>query len=163
MACKRLGSLDIVLENGNSAGMDRILEISLAPNLQSLGDLARCIEQFVAERGLGDDLGHRLNLTLDELVTNSISYSLPEVAEPDLRLRLDVEGDAVVAVLEDNGAPFNPFEEAKEPDTTLGINERQIGGLGVFFVKQLADARNYEREGERNRITLRYRIGGQDQ
>ena len=143
--------------------MDRSLEISLAPDLAALGDLARCIEQFVAERSLGDELGHRLNLTLDELVTNSISYSLLEVAEPDLRLRLGLEEDEVVAVLEDNGAPFNPFEEAKTPDTTLDLNQRQIGGLGVFFVKQLADARGYERDGERNRITLRYRIGGQDQ
>ena len=143
--------------------MESNLEISLAPNLASLDELARCVEDFVAQRGLGEELGHRLNLTLDELVTNSINYALSEVAEPDLMLQLGVEGGEVVAVLEDNGGPFNPFEEAKEPDTTLGLDERQIGGLGVFFVKQLADAKGYERDGGRNRITLRYRIGGQDQ
>ena len=67
----------------------------------------------------------------------------------------------VVAQLEDNGIAFNPFEEAPEPDPTLGLEERPIGGLGVFLVKQFADSTAYERVDGRNRITLRHLIGGE--
>lgn len=137
-----------------------VVELSLAPDLSALGVLARTVEEFGAAHALPEDLQGRLNLVLDELVTNSVSYGLPQVAEPELRLRLAVDRDAVVAQLEDNGPAFNPFEEAPEPDLSLDLSDRPVGGLGVFLAKQLADSSSYERVGGRNRITVRHLIGG---
>ena len=96
-----------------------------------------------------------MNLVLDELVTNSVNYALPDVAEPLLRVRLSRTPDGVTAQLEDNGAAFDPFQDAPKPDTSKALDERPIGGLGVFFVTQFADSASYEREGGVNRITLR--------
>ncbi len=135
------------------------VEISLPPDLSALARLAQVVQEFGAAHALGENLRNRLNLVLDELITNSISYALPEVADPELRLRLVVDRDAVVAQLEDNGAAFNPFEEAPEPDTSQELAERPVGGLGIFLVKQLSDSSAYERIGGRNRITLRNVIG----
>jgi anti-sigma regulatory factor (Ser/Thr protein kinase) len=137
------------------------VEISLAPNLSSLTALAGIIQEFGAANALSHTVRNRLNLMLDELITNSITYGLPKISEPELRLRLHVDEGAVVAQLEDNGAAFNPFEEAPEPDPTLGLEERPIGGLGVFLVKQLANSTAYERVDGRNRITLRHLTGGE--
>lgn len=137
------------------------VEISLATDLSALAVLARVIQEFGAANALSEAVQSRLNLMLDELVTNSITYALPKVPEPELRLRLLVDEDSVVAQLEDNGTAFNPFEEAPEPDPTLRLEDRPIGGLGVFLVKQLADSTAYERVDGRNRITLRHLIGGE--
>lgn len=138
-----------------------IVEVALAADLSALRMLARAIQEFGTAHALSRDLQSRLNLVLDELVTNSVCYALPALAEPELRLRLFVDRDTVVAQLEDNGEAYNPFEEAPEPDTGLGLDERPIGGLGVFFVKKLTDSSTYERIDGRNRITLKNNIGGQ--
>lgn len=137
------------------------IDISLASDLSALPMLAQAIQEFGTAHALSRDFQGRLNLVLDELVTNSVCYALPDRAEPELRLRLFVDQGTVVAQLEDNGEAYNPFEEAPEPDTSLGIAERPIGGLGIFFVKKLTDSSTYERIDGRNRITLKNAMGGQ--
>ena len=139
----------------------KIIEVSLASDLSALRMLARAIQEFGIAHALSLDLQSRLNLVLDELVTNSVCYALSDIAEPELRLRLFVDQDTIVAQLEDNGEAYNPFEEAPKPDTSLGLAERPIGGLGIFFVKKLTDSSTYERIDGRNRITLKNAIGGQ--
>ncbi len=136
------------------------VEVSLPTDLSALATLAQTIQDFGAAHALDEDLQGRLNLALDELITNSVSHALPEVAEPELWLRLALGHGQVVAQIEDNGAAFDPFEEAPEPDTSLELMERRIGGLGVFLAKQLTDSSAYERVGDRNRITLHIVIGG---
>lgn len=138
----------------------KTVEISLATDLSALAVLARVIQEFGAANALDETVQGRLNLMLDELVTNSITYALPKVPAPELRLRLLVDEGKVVARLEDNGDKFNPFEEAPEPDPTLRLEDRPIGGLGVFLVKQFADSTAYERVDGRNCITLEHLIGG---
>ncbi len=137
------------------------MEVSLASDLSALSMLAQAIQEFGAAHALSPDFQSRLNLVLDELVTNSVNYALPALSEPELRLRLFVDQGTVVAQLEDNGEAYNPLEEAPEPDTSLGIAERPIGGLGIFFVKEMTDSSTYERIDGRNRITLKQVIGEQ--
>lgn len=139
----------------------KIIDTVLASDLSALPMLARAIQEFGTAHALSLDLQSRLNLVLDELVTNSVCYALPGLAEPELQLRLFVDQDTVVAQLEDNGEAYNPFEEAPEPDTSLELTERPVGGLGIFFVKKLTDSSTYERIDGRNRITLKNAIGGQ--
>ena len=137
-----------------------VFPISLVPELSSLGVLEQSVADFISTHDLDTEVQFRLNLMLDELITNSINYSLKAVANPELQLLLSLEGEFLIARIEDNGAAFNPFEEVPQPDTTARLEDRQVGGLGVFFAKQLADDCIYERKNERNQITLRCYIGG---
>ncbi len=143
------------------ASPDNALDVSLASDLSALPMLAQAIQEFGTAHALSLDFQSRLNLVLDELVTNSVCYALPNLAEPELRLRLFVDQGTVVAQLEDNGEAYDPFEKGPAPDTSLGVTERPIGGLGIFFVKKLTDSSTYERIDGRNRITLKNAIGGQ--
>ena len=132
--------------------------VHLPPELSAaLGVLAETVEGFAAAESLSSGVSGKLNLVLDELITNSINYGLQGVVEPHLELRLAGAGgvDALEAVLVDNGLPFDPFSEAPVPDTTLELDERPIGGLGVMFVKQFTESADYERANGMNRITLR--------
>ena len=148
-----------MLDTHKSSFVESGMEVDLGPELgAALGALADTIEQFAANHSLSGEIPFRLNLVLDELVTNSVNYALPEVAEPVLRLRLSLTQDGVVAELEDNGAAFDPFQDAPKPDTSQALDERPVGGLGVFFVTQFTDSASYEREGGVNRITLKMKM-----
>ena len=135
------------------------VDIRLHPELTAaLTALAEAVEEFADRQSLGDSVPFNLNLVLDELITNSISYGLPGIDAPLLRLRLSRTGDTVEAQVEDNGPAFDPFEEAPKPDTDQALDDRPIGGLGVFLVKQFTDDSFYERDGEINRITMRMKL-----
>ena len=143
-------------------GEQRRMVVHLPPELSAaLGALAEAMDEFAAAESLSSGVSGKLNLVLDELVTNSINYGLQDVAEPHLALRLAcADGrDVLEAVLEDNGSAFDPFSEAPVPDTTLELDERPIGGLGVMFVKQFTESAGYERVNGLNRITLRIKAG----
>ena len=134
-------------------------QISLSPDLSSIRTLERSVEDFSSLHGLDTASRNRLNLMLEELITNSVNYSLQSVSRPELELCLSLEGKFVVARLEDNGSAFNPFEDAPEADTTSPLTDRPVGGLGIYITKKLADEYAYERVGARNRVTLRCKIG----
>ena len=123
-----------------------------------LSELARCAEAIEAH---GESHGWpmkwvmNVNLSLDELITNVISYGYGDAAgEHEIRVTLTERGGSLVVVLEDDGREFDPFSEAPEPDLEAGVEERRIGGLGVYFVKSLMDEVAYERRDGCNRLTL---------
>ena len=95
-----------------------------------------------------------LNISLDELITNIVSYGYQDCEEHEIRVTVSDRGGSLMVVLEEDGIAFNPFTSAPEPDLDASIEERRIGGLGVYFVKTLMDEATYERVGNRNRITL---------
>ena len=133
--------------------------ISLTPDLSSITELEQSLEEFASAHELDIGLQNRLNLMLEELIANSVNYSLHSVSGPELELCLSVEDTFVLAQVEDNGPAFDPFTEAPEADTTSALEDRPIGGLGIFLTKKFADQYTYERVGDRNRVTLRCKIG----
>ena len=61
--------------------------------------------------------------------------------------------DKITLFFEDDGKPYNPLE-AEEPDITAGIEERKIGGLGLFMVKKMAQSVHYEYSAGKNQMTV---------
>ena len=133
--------------------------IPLTPDLSSITELEQSLEEFAGAHELDIGLQNRLNLMLEELITNSVNYSLHSVSAPALELCLSLEDTFVVAQVEDNGPAFDPFTEAPEADTSSVLADRPIGGLGIFLTKKFADHYTYERVGDRNCVTLRCKIG----
>ncbi len=135
--------------------------ISLTPELTCISELESILEEFASEHEVPKPLQLRLNLMLEELVTNSVNYGFRAVQAPELTLSLSVEGDMMIASLEDNASEFDPFEEAPEVNTSSDLADRPIGGLGVLLTKELADEYAYKRINERNCITLRCKLTGE--
>src|SRR6185436_19483438 len=94
-----------------------------------------------------------VNLALDELVTNVIKYGYDDADEHRIQVTVTVDGGLLTLSMDDDGKPFNPLE-APPPDLDLPIEERPIGGLGVFIVRSLADSLAYRREQGHNILTL---------
>ena len=129
----------------------------IANQVTELGPLAEKIDLFVETHGLPPKLAHELNICLDEIVSNVIKYGYPDGGQHLIEIRLDLTPAGLVTEVEDGAQPFNPLE-AKEPDVDKPLEEREIGGLGIFLVKKLMDQVSYERRGGRNVLTLTKKI-----
>ncbi len=116
--------------------------------------LQAALDQFAAQCSLSEEVSFKLNLVLDELITNAISYGLNTVVQPEIHVRITLDQDYAYVCLRDNGQAFDPFSEAPEPDIDAALEQRRIGGLGVHFVRSMMDTCHYQREGEWNVITM---------
>jgi serine/threonine-protein kinase RsbW len=90
-------------------------------------------------------------LAIEELATNCIKYDGTNPG--DIEVEMQVADGRLTVVVTDDGWPFNPLERPA-PDTSLPIQEREIGGLGLHLLRTLSDEMSYERRGERNRVTI---------
>src|SRR5690625_3826393 len=129
------------------------MKFSLTNDLEELETLAVKLTTFGESENLSPVIVQQLNLALDELVTNAIQYGFENGKKGLIEIELERDEKQVTAILSDNGRSFDPFQTA-EPDISLPVEERQVGGLGVFLVRQLMDEYSYRREKNRNRIRL---------
>ena len=86
--------------------------------------------------GLSDKTIFEMNLALDELFTNIISYGFKDDHEHIIKIKISIEGDLLQMRVEDDGIPFNPLE-TKTPDFQCSVEECQIGGLGIHLIKKM--------------------------
>jgi len=102
-----------------------------------------------------------IELSLDELLTNIISYGYNDndshLITVDLWLEGEDDSKFVIIRLVDDGVKFNPLEK-KEVDLDLPLEEKQIGGLGIHLVKKLMDELHYERREDKNVLTLKKKL-----
>ncbi len=123
---------------------------------REIARLGGVVDQFGKKCGLSDDDTANISLMLDEVVSNVIKYGYDDALEHQIHIRVTLEHDVVTLQVEDDGKPFNPLE-APQPNLEAPIEERPIGGLGVFIVKSMADSFDYRRENGRNVVTMRKR------
>ena len=93
----------------------------------------------------------RIHVALDEIVSNIVNYAYED--EGTFSLSLDVEENVVTMEVRDHGFPYNPLL-ADEPDITAPLEERKIGGYGIFIVRQIMDDVQYAREGDENVLKM---------
>jgi len=113
--------------------------------------LAGIVDDFCDRHGGSSELAFKLNLALDEVLTNIIDYAYDDGAEHTIEVILSADAEVIGAEVVDDGRPHDPLQ-AEEPDITLGVDERPVGGLGIFFVKQMMDHTGYRYHDGRNRL-----------
>ena len=97
----------------------------------------------------------QINVIIDELFSNIAYYSYEEEAGEAIVSFAVREGrTAIILAFSDYGVPYNPLE-AEDPDITLGAQERGIGGLGIYLVKNMVDDIFYEYKDHKNILTIR--------
>ena len=98
-------------------------------------------------------LSRQLRLAVEEAVVNVINYAYPPDTEGEVTVTLMSNDQALRFQIIDAGVAFDPTEQEKA-DTTLSAEERRIGGLGIYLVRELMDTINYERQDGKNILTL---------
>jgi len=129
-------------------------ELILYNRREEILKLAPFIEEFAAQAGLAEELVFNLNLALEEAVSNVILYAYPPDEEHTLSLLAKRDGDTAIFILTDTGKEFDSTT-VPDADITLNAQEREIGGLGIFLVKQIMDSVGYQRIENKNILTLK--------
>ena len=130
---------------------------SAAPRRDAiLRAIAAAVEDLGSREGWDDSLTFKVNLVLDELASNIISYGGEEGRRnPDIEIEIASRNGELVIEISDDGRPFDPLNDAP-PVPAIGndTSTAPVGGLGLHLVKSMMDSLSYRREDGRNRITM---------
>ena len=128
------------------------------PNdIETIPQLNEFIDSVAEEMALDMSLTMSLNLAMEEAVVNVMDYAYPEGQQGNVEIEAMTDGEWLTFVISDSGVPFDPTTK-EDADTTLSAEERPIGGLGIFLVRQLMDVIQYQRDGDKNVLTLRKKL-----
>jgi len=128
--------------------------IELANRLDELPTVVSALQQFSAREGLDEAVVQAAELAMDELLTNIVSYGYRDSREHIIRIEFTIEQKALNLVVSDDGVAFNPFD-VEAPDRTSPLEDRKVGGVGIFLVTEFMDEHSYRRCEGRNVVTLR--------
>ena len=138
--------------------MQLLKSITLTNNVQDVPLLATFVEEVCEQAGFDASVTMQMNLAMEEAVVNVMNYAYPSGTQGDIMIDALMGNGKLQFVISDNGPPFDPTAEA-DADTTLSAEERPIGGLGIFLVRQLMDDINYEYKDDKNILTLSKEMG----
>ena len=134
-------------------------EISIKNDLRELGGLTAFLEAAAAEWHFSNDLLFQLNLVAEEVVSNIMLYGFKNIqTEENILVELSFRKGELKMSVTDHGIEFNPLKVPPPDDLDKTVSERNIGGLGVYFVRQLMDKVEYHREDCSNILVLTKKI-----
>ena len=128
-------------------------ELIIKNHVQELERVTAFVESIGEELRLSQELLGDLQLVMEEMVVNVISYAYPEGTTADITLIAESDGNELTFVLSDKGKEFDP---TKKEDTDMSSNpaEREIGGMGIFIVKNIMNEVTYQRINGKNLLTM---------
>jgi serine phosphatase RsbU (regulator of sigma subunit)/anti-sigma regulatory factor (Ser/Thr protein kinase) len=143
---------------GPKEGMDHVLALSMRNQASEMNGVQQRFASFASQHALAESDTQRIGMVLDELLSNVISYGYTDELEHTIELKFELSAQELAITIEDDGIPFNPFS-TEPPDTSLPLEDRPIGGVGIHLVRNVMDRFHYQRRAKRNIVTLKKRIG----
>jgi len=134
-------------------------EIRIKNRLDELSRVNQFVEEIGEELGLDMELQMNLNLVMEEVVVNVISYAYPEGKEADIELLAESDDKELTFVLSDRGKEFEPtMNEINDADMEVNPAERDLGGMGIYIVKNIMNEVTYQRLEGKNLLTMKKAI-----
>ena len=127
--------------------------LTLKNDVHQVKVLSGFVKNITGRLNLAPKLAANVRLAVEEAVVNVMDYAYPVGLEGDICICAKSDGKRLRFIISDEGAPFDPTK-ALQVDTTLGVEDRPVGGLGIHLVRQLMDSINYERIDGKNTLTL---------
>ena len=131
--------------------------LTLINKVSEITKLNAFVKSATAALNMETGLANQIKLAVEEAVTNVIDYAYPSDIEGNISVTIEADEYRIRFILSDSGAEFDPTSVSKA-DTTLTVDERPIGGLGVFLVRNLMDSINYERVDGKNVLRMEKRF-----
>ncbi len=142
---------------GRGESKAETLDLTIKNSLQQLTVVAEAVDALCEAETLPMAIGARLNIVLDEVLNNVISYAYEDEDKHEIRIHFEISKDWLAVRIADDGIPFNPFD-GRNPDTTSSIEDREIGGLGIHIVQKMMDEATYERSRDTNLVVLKKKL-----
>jgi len=122
--------------------------------LSAFEQVKSLIEEFGQAAGLGREDRHKLTLIVEELFTNTVTHGHHGDSDAPVQVTLEVTDAGVELIYEDSAPQYDPVAASRRTDIESTINERRVGGLGVFLTISLTNGAVYRFVEGRNRISL---------
>ena len=129
-------------------------EIRITNELDEITALAIFVEEFCSDLALPAETTMHINLALEEAVSNVIMHAYPLEEHHEIRLKASLTDNQLIFLLTDKGLSFDPTN-APDADITIPIEERAIGGLGIFLIRSIMNEVSYQRLDGENRLTMK--------
>jgi serine/threonine-protein kinase RsbW len=132
-------------------------EITIHNSASELHRVACFVEDIGNELGLDGELQMNLNLVLEEMLSNVIRYGQSQQADDSIALKAESNGKEITLTLSDHGIEFDPTAKG-DLDTDVNPAERQLGGMGIFIVKNIMDQVTYQRLNGMNVVVMKKKL-----
>ena len=122
--------------------------------LRAFEQVKSLIEEFGEAAGLGREDRHKLTLIVEELFTNTVTHGHRGDSTAPVQISLEDTAAGVELTYEDSAPQYDPVAASRRTDIESTINERRVGGIGVFLTIGLTDGADYSYVEGRNRISF---------
>jgi anti-sigma regulatory factor (Ser/Thr protein kinase) len=134
--------------------MAESFRITRAAYLEILGDFRVFLKEHCAGKsGVSKQVLYDLQLAVDEACTNIATHGYAGLDPGSIILDLELASDEIIITLTDFGHAFEP-SDAPPPDVDAPLDERKVGGLGLFLIKQSVDQMDYRVTEDGNKMVL---------
>ena len=122
--------------------------------LEEIRAIEAALEEFSEQQNFPPEALFQIQLSLEELFTNVVSYAHDDEQEHEVKIILSKDGETITVEIIDDGCPFDPLHDAPDPDIDSSLEERGIGGAGIMLAKQMMTELRYKRDNARNHLTM---------
>jgi serine/threonine-protein kinase RsbW len=137
--------------------MAKRFSLTIDSRTERLGEIAEFVENAACECGLNQKQVYDVQMAVDEACSNVIEHAYGGKPNGTIAIVCEKRGNELVVTIHDTGKPFDPKRVAR-PKTNGNLEERSIGGLGLFFIEKLMDRVLFDFSKDGNRLTLVKRI-----
>ena len=134
-----------------------VVEKTFAASMDTIPDIVGFVSETASGMGVHPKRVMHLELAVEEAAVNICSYAY-EIPPGEVTIRISRETEVVRIELVDAGVPFDPLA-ADAPDIRSELENREVGGLGIFLIRRMLDEVHYSRSGDRNILSLAVRYG----
>ncbi len=134
--------------------MSRRLSLCLPTKLDQLEHIYDAVDKLGEEEDWAPGMVYQVKLVLEELGVNIVTHGHKNDPNHEFEIVLDSDAEALTIELRDDGRAFNPLTDSPEPDLESGLDDRPVGGLGIYLVRTMMDELSYRREDGKNVLTI---------
>jgi len=133
------------------------LTLHLKNDLAEIERVGEAVAALCEEHSVSAETVYAIELALDEVLTNIITYGYDDGEEHEIAVRLTLVDRELNLEIADDARPFNPLD-APTPDVAAPLQDKPLGGLGIHLVRTLMDHIEYKREHEQNVLIMTKKI-----
>ncbi len=134
------------------------MSLALDSDPSELQRLADALAEFSDQQNLEPDIAFKINLVLEELIMNIIAHGRVATGSA-IEVTVTSNEDTISVKISDSGIAFDPLNDAPEAEITGSVQQRHVGGLGIHLVKTMMDEISYQREQNKNLLTMSTKKG----
>ncbi|MBN2602292.1 MAG: ATP-binding protein [Candidatus Marinimicrobia bacterium] len=133
--------------------MKTAIEITIKNRIPEIEHVCDAVAEFSRKHNVADKIIFTLHLAIDEILTNIISYGYSDPNEHIINICYSLQKDYLQLKIIDDSNPYDPAA-APEPDVEASLEDRKIGGLGIYLIKNMMDDIKYSSESGKNTLVL---------